>query len=774
MTAQPTAAGNRPPATRLREPVAFRVFGGANLVKCDGMDFCLPAVRLMHPGLIEANGTVSAPCGMATILETDEGCMLNVELANMKLAIDGRRVDGGKVKLTAGRHMLLAYVGTLMYHIKEKSLRFLDPHGFRLVNPLAAEAANPWCFLPLAEFNIARDDLVWMAYYRDDPKITGIMKGYEETTAKLMKEVRTPEDFTAKLAMKAQQLTPEAMFVEDCFWQFCDRRVVGDGSAQVQDPAALMHDTPRATVVRPAAGADVELMYDLGEQNCGYYTLDLIAPAGTIVDVFGVEYITPTGRIQFSENNRNGMRYITREGVNRYTSLKRRSGRYVFLTLRKQSGPVSIRHFGLIESSYPVNAVGSFASSDARLDKIWEISTRTLRLCMEDTFVDCPLYEQTHWVGDARNEALLAYPVFGATDLGRRCIRLTGQSLEHYPIAGCQTPSCWDCLLPAWSFLWGISTWDHYWYTGDKESLREIYPSVLRNLKGAEKYVNGQDLFAGPFWNMFDWTPSDQNVKAVLHNSMFMVGAIDAALKEAEVLQDTSEVDWLRGLRKRLVGGVNRLWDAKKAAYPDSIHDDATVSHSTSQHSSFLSILYDIVEPANLAAAKHNLTDPPKGMVRIGSPFAMLYLYEALEKLGMDERIVEEIYRNYLPMLEDDATTVWESFPTGTTGRDGFPTRSHCHAWSSAPSYFLNRIVLGIKPTSAGGRSIRLSPHLCNLTWARGTVATVRGPVSVSWRLAEPATLQVTCTAPEGVKVEFARNASLEGKTVLLNGKKID
>jgi hypothetical protein len=761
-------------ALMTREPVAFQSFGGAQVVRCDGLDFCLPAVRLMHPGLVEANITVGAPCGMATLLETDNGCTLSPELEGMRLAVDGRMAGKKEIRLAPGKHLLLAFVSTVLGHDKEKSLRLLNPHGFRLVNPLDAAQANPWCFLPLAKFNFAASDLIHPAFLKQEPEIAAAVEGYQAETSRLLKLVRTPEDFAAKLASQARVLSAEAMFVSDCFWQFVDRQVVGDAAGLVQQPAALMHDTAAATLVRSSPQGDVELMYDLGRQDCGYYTFDLIAPAGTIVDIFAVEYIAPDGRIQFSLHNRNGLRYVAREGVNRFTSLKRRSGRYVFVTLRNQHGPVSIRHFGLIESTYPVNAIGSFACSDARLEKIWEISTHTLKLCMEDTFTDCPLYEQTHWVGDARNESLLAYPVFGAVDLGRRCIRLTGQSLERYPIAGCQTPSGWDVLLPAWSFLWGISTWDHYWYTGDREFLRETWPDVVRNLRGAEECINEQGLFAGPFWNMFDWTPIDQQQKAVLHNSMFMVGAIDAALKEAEVLGDTANAAWLRGLRGRLATAIRALWDPQKRAYPDSFHADGSRSPSTSQHTSFLAILYDLVEPAQLADARRNILDPPPGMVRIGSPFAGLYLYEALEKLGLEGRIVEDIYHNYLPMLESGATTVWESFPTGTTGSHGFPTRSHCHAWSSAPSYFLNRIVLGIRPTAPGGRAVRISPQLSGLTWARGAVASVRGPVSVAWRLEGEKVLQITCQAPAGVQVDFVRNASHAGKEVHFNGKKVD
>ena len=269
-------------------------------------------------------------------------------------------------------------------------------------------------------------------------------------------------------------------------------------------------------------------------------------------------------------------------------------------------------------------------------------------------------------------------------------------------------------LLPAWSFLWGISTWDYYWYTGDKGSSARSGPHVIRNLKGAEQMRRRRRAcLPGPYWNMFDWTPIDQQHKAVLHNTMFMIGAIDAALKEAEVLGDSAHA----GLAARAAGAAgggreSAVGRRTRSSYPDSVHEDGTAE--------------PLDQPAHQLpgdSVRRGRAGPPRRRpggtcwtrrrkwCGIGSPFAVLYLYEALEKLGLEERIVADIYHNYLPMLESGATTVWESFPTGTTGRGGFPTRSHCHAWSSAPSYFLNRIVLGIKPTrpraGAGCKSAR-------------------------------------------------------------------
>ncbi len=755
-----------------KQPFAFKSFLGAKLVKADGWNFCVPAARLVNPGVIEANHNASCAFGMATILEAEREVTVNLQQEGMKTAIDGERRERS-ARLLPGQHLVLAFAANMFGHDKEKAVRFMNPQGFKLRNPLKPDAENPWVFICLPEFKVATNDIVWGPYRDRELPIGQLAKDYAKLSDEWLTSVKDRAGFQQTLAKRCEQMPAEQMFVEDVYWQFTQRQVVGDASLLVTNPSGALHDNPEFTAIQPSKGGDVELLYDLGEQNCGYWNFDLVADAGVQVDIFAVEYIAPDGRIQFPGGNRNGLRYITKQGDNQFTSLKRRSGRYVFLTLRNQHSPVRIRHFNLIESTYPLDYIGSFSCSDARLDRIWDISTRTLKLCMEDTFTDCPLYEQTHWVGDARNESLLAYGVFGAHDLARRCINITAQSLERYPIAGCQTPSGWDVLIPAWSLLWGISTWDHYWETGDKEWLRTVYPAVIRNLKGAEQFVDSRNLFTGPFWNFFDWVRIDQGQKTVLHNSLFVVGAIDAALKEADVLGDTTHVAWLKALRARLVGGINRLWDDTKQAYPDSIHEDGSVSPSICQHTSFLSLLYDVVAKENVVAAVNNVTNPPPKMVKVGSPFAALYLYEACEKLGLDDAILQEIYKQYLPMVEAGATTVWESFPSGTTGGGGWPTRSHCHAWSSAPSRFLNRIVLGIKDTSPGAATVQISPRLNGLTWARGATATARGPVSVSWKL-DGSTLTVTYTAPAGVKAEFVKNDTHNGLSVVVNGKKVE
>jgi len=766
-----------------RKPVALRRFMGAQVVRRDWLAFHFPVARLLYPELIEQNTQTSVACVVATVIECPRAGKIRLQTHDFKLTVNGRPGEAGTFRLKAGRNLLLAlaipYFG---YHVKGKSLRFLDTRGFRretpltLENPLAPGHENPWCFVPLEEGRFTRDDLIFIT--APSPEREAFCAKIDGVLAEIEREVTDPDSFRIRFGAQAKVIPSSEMLSEDPTRPFFNREPLGDALAHVQNPAALMADNAEWTEVFPSPRGDVELAYDLGEQHCGYYEFELMAEAGLIVDVNGIEYIMPDGRLQLTCHASlevpfpNGMRYVCKEGANRFISLARRSGRHLFLTLRGQTRPARVRRLGLIESLYPAAAVGSFSCSDARLDKIWEISARTVRLCMEDTLVDCPLYEQTFWVGDARNEALYAFTAFGAADLVRHGLRLGAESLERYPLVGCQMPSSWDVILPAWSFLWGLALWEYYEYTADEAFLKQTWPDALRNLRGAEKYVNQRGLFSAPFWNMFDWADQDILHDTVTHNSLFMIGAIDAALRTARLLGDRPASAWLRRLRRRLARGVNQLWDAKKKAYPDSIHNDGAVSERTSQHTSFLAILYDVIEPKNMAAARRNLTDPPEAMVRVGSPFAIQFLYETYEKLGLPERILDSIRENYVPMLEAGATTVWEIFPSGHLIVGDYPTRSHAHGWSAAPLYYLNRLILGLRPAAPGGRRWILSPWVARHEWAKGASATPHGAVEVSWKK-NGARLEIETSAPAGVRLAFKPNPSHQGLKVFLNGKEI-
>src|SRR5439155_9279749 len=157
----------------------------------------------------------------------------------------------------------------------------------------------------------------------------------------------------------------------------------------------------------PSKDASVRLLLDFGREVVRWHEFELNAPAGAIIDDHNFEFIQRDGRFNLSEGMNNSFRYICRDGAQRYRTFMRRGFRYSWLSFRNFKRPIRVRFVRVIESTYPQAGGGSFACSDDKLNAIWNVGVHSVRCCSEDTYTDCPTYEQTFWVGDARNEALV-------------------------------------------------------------------------------------------------------------------------------------------------------------------------------------------------------------------------------------------------------------------------------------------------------------------------------------------------------------------------------
>jgi hypothetical protein len=136
-------------------------------------------------------------------------------------------------------------------------------------------------------------------------------------------------------------------------------------------------------------------------------------------------------------------------------------------------------------------------------------------------------------------------------------------------------------------------------------------------------------------------------------------------------------------------------------------------------------VLYDIAPAGRVKKIMPIiLGETTKDIVPFGSPFALFFLLECLAKNGRFEDIATIIRREWGDMLNKGATTFWEQLGS---------TRSHCHAWSAAPTYFLSRYVLGVHPTSAGFKTVLFEPYLLDLNFAKGVMPTPLGDIKIHW-----------------------------------------
>ncbi|WP_219838356.1 family 78 glycoside hydrolase catalytic domain [Paenibacillus sp. R14(2021)] len=541
----------------------------------------------------------------------------------------------------------------------------------------------------------------------------------------------------------------------------------------VDQPQRVPSSLQRAVLASADAGVipvhselDTEIIIDLGRELTGYISFDLDAGEGTIIDAYGFEYMRDGWR-QYTYELDNTLRYTAREGRQSYTSVVRRGLRYLAVTVRSASRPVKLYDIKLLQSNFPVANAGTFHSSNAMLNEIWRISRDTTRMCMEDTFVDCPAFEQTFWVGDARNASLINYYAFGSSEIVERILRLVPKSAFQTPLYGDQVPSGWSSAIPNWTFFWVTACLEHYHYTGNEAFARELWPHVRFTLEHYLQKIDERGLFKIKGWNLLDWANFEQPGDGVVSpQNMFLVKALrDAALLAAAAGYKEQQARF-EATADRLREAINlHLWDEGRQAYRDCIHIDGRPSETTSMQTQVVASLCGIAEGKRAEVLEGYIVEPPASFVQIGSPFMSFFYHEALAKLNRQRVMTQDILTQYGAMVDNGATTVWEVYPTsGITHNPNMLTRSHCHAWSAGPVYFLGSEVLGVRGLTPGWTKVRIAPQPSGLAWARGSVPLPgSGRIDVSWRLDEAAKrMKLRVVSPVEVELDIAAPAGYE------------
>ena len=449
------------------------------------------------------------------------------------------------------------------------------------------------------------------------------------------------------------------------------------------------------------------------------------------------------------------MRYVCAEGYQKHMSVVRRGFRYTYVTIRNCSS-IKLK-IGVENATYPQASRGSFQCSDYLLNRILEIGKNTLKCCSEDTYTDCPTYEQTLWVGDARNEALCDIVANGDPRLWRRCLELTGQSLDFAPITLSQVPSAWWNILPAWTFLWMRSVHEYAVYTNDFKGLTDLAQFLRKNFKGIEKHINADGLFQIDAWNMFDWAGMDTSAKnaTVTHLNCFAVQALTESASLFDYLEDQVFAKKNLKLARRIKKAVNKfLWDYEKQAYADCLryeNGDRILSNVFSQQTQTVAVTSGIADGERAARCKEFILNPPESFVTSGSPFFQFFKLELLMANNDEKTFIDEIRKSWGFMADTGCDTFWEMWSWVQPG--GRLTRSHCHGWSAAPVYYLTEYVLGVKPVGYGYKQVSIEPHACGLKWCRGTVPTPCGDIYVSWETDKNGKIELNYNVPNGINV---------------------
>ena len=506
------------------------------------------------------------------------------------------------------------------------------------------------------------------------------------------------------------------------------------------------------------ARARATILLDQSHLTNAYAALETSGGAGSSITLTYAEALKDA---QGNKGNRNEIEGKTALGVKdvfrpgggahrRFQTLWFRTYRYVQVEVETADDPLRIHDLHGIFTAYPFQEKARFESELPWIKDMWEMNWRVARLCAGETYFDTPYYEQLQYVGDTRIQALISLYLTGDDRLVRQAISHFDASRIPEGITASRYPSDLGQYIPTFSLIWVAMVHDYWMHRDDPAYVRALLPGIRGVLGWYETHVDQTGLLGRmPWWNFVDWAkewPVGIPPGAKDGHSAMITLQFAYALQRGAELEDAlglkSEGARYRALAARLSAAARaKAWDPSRRLFLDSPE-----AKLYSQQTNTMAVLVDAVPAAEQRALMERVLDD-HSLVQ-STYYYSFYVLEALRKSGLADRYIEQL-APWQAMLAMGLTTTAES-PE--------PTRSDSHAWSAHPNYGLLATVLGIRPASAGWRSVRIAPSLGPLKRAEGRMPHPLGDIVVRLERSGDQGLRGEVTLPPGLSGVFEWN----------------
>ena len=505
---------------------------------------------------------------------------------------------------------------------------------------------------------------------------------------------------------------------------------------------------------------------DAGEEMCAFPRLALSGGAGTEIELLYAEcYVTQQGkgnRLNAEQGHLEGYRDTyavlgagTAECPEIYEPYWFRTFRFIRVSVRTGKEPLTLCAFDYEETGYPLE-VGTqqVKTSDENFSGIWDISLRTLRRCMHETYMDCPYYEQLQYAMDARSQILYTYALSADDRLARKAIDDFSRAQRPDGLLNCSYPNMNTNVIPGFSIYYILMVYDHMMYFGDAALVRRYLPVIGRILQFFDSHRTADGLVdktggvngKAPLWSFIDWAkdwmPTEGMPTAGLNGpitmeSLLYVLGLQKAAELCEYIELPREAAMYRGRAKAVQAAIRR-----RCMDENGMITDGPGSRELSQHTQVFGILTDTLTAEE---GRRNLLKTIQNPACTQCTVAMCYyLFRALERTEL-YAYTDRYWEIWRRMLRSGCTTCVEAEDYA---------RSECHAWGALILYELPSVILGVRPAAPGYEKIRIAPVPGYLTEASGTVRTPKGDIRVSWeKQGERLSLDVRCSDELGTRI---------------------
>lgn len=473
-------------------------------------------------------------------------------------------------------------------------------------------------------------------------------------------------------------------------------------------------------------------LVDAGEEITGGLLVTAEGTPGSKVAILcGEELLQETGRISEEGPEAQGSRdlpegelvrsrlrcgctyreeWILGEGASEYIPYDYKGFRYAELRteddVRIQSVRLLIRHYPLDESRCTLRTGAPY------VEEIFRICRQAVKLCTQGGYLDCPTREKGQYLGDAVITSRSQVWLSGTTEMLRKCIREFALTEKTCPGLTAVAPGSLVQEIADFSLLWIQLLMTDYQFTGDREFMKEFYPTAKNLLRHFARYERPDGLLeqVADKWNLVDWpenlrdgydfelsrpivAPGCHNVINALYiGSMKTLGEIEA------ILGLPASCDW----KARNTSYIRAFYRPEQGLFADN---------EAGSHCALHSNLYPLYFGLVPKEAEKSVAD---FLVEKGFCCGVMtgyYLLRALAGTGRYDAVYRLLVNpgehGWVNMLREGATACFEVW-----GRGQKWNTSLCHPWVSAPISILIEEIAGIRLRPELPEGFEFAPHI--------------------------------------------------------------
>lgn len=503
-----------------------------------------------------------------------------------------------------------------------------------------------------------------------------------------------------------------------------------------------------------------KIVYDFGKEITGNPVIELFARyAGAGFEMGTAERLLPDSTILYKDRVNYTDYYTAAKGLQTWSPITWRGFRYLCVSA---SDSIIFKSISAINRHYNYNYEGSFECSDPLLNEIYQTGIATLLLCAQDTYMDTPWREQTHYVaGDTRflqkyayypfglsSEFLMRYNIFSGAWSQRWSAE--GAIRSRYP-TGYLLEEGTSVYLVDYELEYVIMLGEYYRYFGKPEPLQQVYPNLKKLMGYFEKFKGKEHglLTKIPGWIVLDHPdtyPMDLKDEITAMNCLYYEALKQAAFIAKTINHDDAQAGKWNEQAGELKLNIRKwLWSPEKQLFLDSYG-----STQCSQQTQVYAMLYGLAEPDELPAMQEAVANMNRSSEQSFSYYLLHAMFDAKPQWSLDF-----IRKNWGDQMKSPLFNgAWhENWDIASITSDLMTTS---HAWCSGPTALLPQKVLGVEPISNGWQHFAVQPNPCDLKWAKGIVPTPFGSIYVNWENKAEELFKLYVLVPTGTTAKIS------------------